>query len=64
MAELFMDVGLPAPRGLPAAMAPMVLRHTRDHEDWEEFSRMKLAEGGSIRRYYPLDAEGQAEYEA
>ncbi len=49
---------------IPAAMASLVLRHTRDHEDWEEFSRLKLAEGGSIRRYYPLDETGQAEYEA
>jgi regulator of RNase E activity RraA len=49
---------------IPANMASLVLRHTRDHEDWEEFSRLKLAEGGSIRRYYPLDETGQAEYEA
>ena len=49
---------------IPAGMASLVLRHTRDHEDWEEFSRMKLAEGGSIRRYYPLDEQGRAEYEA
>ena len=49
---------------VPAAMAPLVLRQTREHEDWEEFSRMKLAAGGSIRRYYPLDEIGQAEYEA
>ena len=25
-------------------------------------SRLKLKEGGSIRKYYPLDAEGQAEH--
>ena len=49
---------------VPAAMATLVLEHTLDHEDWEEFSRMKLAEGGSLKRYYPLDAAGQAEYEA
>ena len=49
---------------IPAAMASMVLRYTRDHEDWEEFSRLKLSEGGSIRRYYPLDEIGQAEYDA
>lgn len=49
---------------IPAAMGEMVLQQTREHEDWEEFSRVKLSEGGSIRRYYPLDAAGQAEYEA
>lgn len=49
---------------IPAAMAPLVLEHTSAHEDWEEFSRLKLAEGGSIRRYYPLDEQGEAEYAA
>ncbi|MFN8500251.1 MAG: ribonuclease activity regulator RraA, partial [Anaerolineae bacterium] len=28
------------------------------------FSRMKLAEGGSLTKYYPLSDEGWAEYEA
>jgi len=49
---------------VPQAMAPLVLEHTLNHENWEEFSRMKLSEGGSLKRYYPLDATGQAEYEA
>jgi regulator of RNase E activity RraA len=49
---------------VPAAMAAVVAEHTIKHEDWEEFSRIKLAEGGSLRRYYPLDEDGQAEYEA
>jgi len=49
---------------VPTAMAAMVAEHTIKHEDWEEFSRLKLAEGGSLRRYYPLDDDGQAEYEA
>jgi len=44
-------------------MAEMVIERTRDHEGWEEFSRLKLKEGGSIRKYYPLDAEGQVEHE-
>lgn len=47
---------------VPAQMAPLVLRHTLDHEEWEEFSRLKLAEGGDLRKYYPLDEEGWAEY--
>jgi len=46
---------------VPAAMAAMVAEHTTRHEDWEEFSRKKLAEGGSLKRYYPLDAAGEAE---
>jgi hypothetical protein len=28
------------------------------------FSRMKLAEGGSLYKYYPLSEEGRREYEA
>ena len=49
---------------VPAAMAEIVLAHTREHEDWEAFSRIRLSEGGSIRTYYPLSVEGQAEYDA
>ena len=33
-------------------------------ENWEEFTRMKLSQGGELRKYYPLTAEAQAEYEA
>jgi regulator of RNase E activity RraA len=47
---------------VPANMVPLVLKHTLDHEEWEEFSRMRLSEGGSIRKYYPLSEEGEAEY--
>jgi regulator of RNase E activity RraA len=48
---------------VPAQMAPLVLEHTVEHEEWEVFSRMKLAEGGSLKKYYPLNDEGWAEYE-
>jgi regulator of RNase E activity RraA len=44
---------------VPAGVAHMVIERTLDNE--EEFSRLKLREGGSIRKYYPLDGEGQAE---
>jgi len=33
------------------------------HHEWEEFSKMKLAQGGDLRKYYPLRADAQAEYE-
>ncbi len=49
---------------VPAQMAPIVAQKTNEHEDWEVFSRMKLAEGGSLYKYYPLTEEGQREYEA
>ncbi len=48
---------------VPAKMAPMVVEHTLEHEEWEVFSRIKLLEGGSIMKYYPLNDEGWAEYE-
>ncbi|NDJ52216.1 MAG: ribonuclease activity regulator RraA [Chloroflexi bacterium] len=49
---------------VPVQLAELVLEETREHEDWEAFSRMKLAEGGPIWTYYPLSEEGQQEYEA
>ncbi len=49
---------------VPRRIAPMLLEDSLEHEEWESFSRQKLAEGGSIWKYYPLSAEGRAEYEA
>jgi regulator of RNase E activity RraA len=49
---------------VPQQLAPEVVRVTLEHEKWEVFSRIKLAEGGALSRYYPLNNEGQAEYEA
>jgi regulator of RNase E activity RraA len=49
---------------VPQQMAPEIIKHTLDHEAWEVFSRIKLAEGGSIWKYYPLSEEGWREYEA
>jgi regulator of RNase E activity RraA len=48
---------------VPAKMAKLVAEATLAHEEWEVFSRIKLLEGGSIRKYYPLNDEGWAEYE-
>ena len=49
---------------VPLRVAPLILQTVLDHEDWETFSRQRLAEGGSLWKYYPLSAEGRAEYEA
>ncbi|MBI1295510.1 ribonuclease activity regulator RraA [bacterium] len=49
---------------VPQQMIPLVLEHTLAHEEWEVFSRIKLAEGGALSKYYPLNEEGWAEYEA
>jgi regulator of RNase E activity RraA len=48
---------------VPTKLAPVVLRQALEHEEWETFSRMKLAEGGSLKKYYPLNEEGRGEYE-
>lgn len=48
---------------LPLKAAPTVLQHTLEHEDWEGFSRMRLAEGGALQTYYPLSKAGRQEYE-
>lgn len=48
---------------VPAKLATRLLEVSLHHEDWEEFSRMRLAEGGSIWDYYPLSEKGQKEFE-
>lgn len=48
---------------VPRALAPQLLTKASEHVEWEEFSRMKLAQGGDLRKYYPLSTEAQAEYE-
>ncbi len=49
---------------VPRNMVDVLLEEGSSKEDWETFSRQKLAEGGSIWKYYPLSGEGLAEYEA
>jgi regulator of RNase E activity RraA len=49
---------------VPIGKAEAVLETSAHHEAWEVFSRLRLAQGGALRRYYPLDEEGQREYEA
>ena len=48
---------------VPVALAPELLKKASEHHDWEEFSRIRLAEGGDLRKYYPLTEEARAEYE-
>jgi regulator of RNase E activity RraA len=47
---------------VPIALAPRLVEIAGEHAEWEEFSRIRLAEGGDLRKYYPLSAEGEAEY--
>lgn len=49
---------------VPVALAPELLKKASEHVEWEEFSRMRLAQGGELRKYYPLSEEARAEYEA
>jgi regulator of RNase E activity RraA len=48
---------------VPIALAPELARVANEHAEWEDFSRMKLSEGGDLRRYYPLSEEARQEYE-
>ena len=48
---------------VPSRVAPLMLEQTLEHEEWEVFSRMRLAQGGSLWKYYPLSEEGRREYE-
>ena len=48
---------------IPIALAPELLEKASEHSEWEEFSRMRLAEGGDLRKYYPLTDEARSEYE-
>ncbi|KQX35107.1 dimethylmenaquinone methyltransferase [Devosia sp. Root436] len=49
---------------VPVSMAEAVIEQGKSHAEWEEFSRMKLMEGASLQRYYPLHADAQEEYQA
>jgi regulator of RNase E activity RraA len=39
---------------VPAALVPLLVESSQRHEAGEEFSRLRIAEGGLLSRYYPL----------
>jgi regulator of RNase E activity RraA len=49
---------------VPASLAPELVRKAGEHAEWEEFSRLRLSQGGDLRKYYPLSEEARGEYEA
>jgi regulator of RNase E activity RraA len=49
---------------VPIALAPELAKKAGEHAEWEVFTRIKLAEGGELRDYYPLSEEKWPEYEA
>ena len=49
---------------VPVKLAEQVIKDASVHHEWEEFSRERLAQGGELRRYYPLSDAARPEYEA
>jgi regulator of RNase E activity RraA len=49
---------------VPIKLAPELLKKGSEHAEWEVFTQMKLLQGGHLRKYYPLNDEARAEYEA
>ena len=47
---------------VPVAMAEQVIEVGGRHSEWEEFTRLRLSQGGDLRKYYPLRADAEAEY--
>ena len=54
---------MPFAVNVPIALAPKVIQASKEHHEWEEFSRMKLMQGAPLQRYYPLHADALGEYE-
>jgi regulator of RNase E activity RraA len=49
---------------VPVALAPQLLERASHHHEWEDFSRLRLSQGGDLRRYYPLSEAAMDEYRA
>ncbi|NYF16597.1 regulator of RNase E activity RraA [Microbacterium sp. AK009] len=48
---------------VPASKTSELTALSREHEEWEVFSRMRIDEGGRLSDYYPLNDRTRAEYE-
>jgi regulator of RNase E activity RraA len=49
---------------VPVSLAEALVKRASSHAEWEDFSRIRLSEGGDLRRYYPLTEAARPEYEA
>lgn len=49
---------------VPAALADKVIEKAGVEHEWEPFSKIMLAKGGDLRRYYPLHNDARDEYDA
>ncbi|OSQ36436.1 ribonuclease activity regulator RraA [Thalassospira mesophila] len=48
---------------IPVQMGQAILDKAGAHAEWEDFSRLRLSQGGDLRKYYPLSADARHEYE-
>lgn len=48
---------------VPIQLAEQLAEKGGAHAQWEVFTKIKLSEGGDLRKYYPLNGEGRKEYE-
>ncbi len=49
---------------VPIALAAKLIETASEHAEWEEFSRIRLSQGGDLRVYYPLTEAAEPEYRA
>ena len=45
---------------VPMTMAEQVIEVGSKHAEWEEFSRLRLSQGGDLRKYYPRRVDAEA----
>lgn len=49
---------------VPIKLAPEIAKLSGEKNEWEVFTRLKLSQGGDLRKYYPLNDEAKAEFQA
>jgi regulator of RNase E activity RraA len=49
---------------VPVTLAEKVIEIGGEHHDWEQFSKLRLEQGGELKKYYPLTEAARPEYEA
>ena len=48
---------------VPIKLAPELVKRASEHAEWEDFTRLRLSQGGELVKYYPLSDEARVEYE-
>ncbi|MHB9034852.1 MAG: ribonuclease activity regulator RraA [Anaerolineae bacterium] len=49
---------------VPAKLAEEVAAQAGEKHEWEEFTKLRLSQGGHLRDYYPLSEASKLEYQA